>query len=80
MVEEDGAAGGSYLGKGNRTREEFDKVAGLEDDIRVVRLACRLYGHGTLYQIERRIDAMWREGGDDVSPYFTKVMFAVFGE
>jgi hypothetical protein len=69
-----------HLRKGNRTGKKFDQVAGLEDDVRIIGLARRLYGHGTLYQVERRIDSMWREGRDHVSPDFSEIVLAVFGK
>jgi len=40
------------LSNGHTSRKQFDHVSGFENDVRVVCLASRPYGHGTVNQVE----------------------------
>mmetsp|Transcript_26419 Transcript_26419/g.57629 ORF Transcript_26419/g.57629 Transcript_26419/m.57629 type:complete len:237 (+) Transcript_26419:619-1329(+) len=68
------------LGCRHTPGQQLDKVAGLDDDVGVVRLAGGLDGHGALNQVEFTRHTQLLKSFCDCRPHLPQVFFAVLWE
>ena len=68
------------LRRRNAPREQLDHVAGLHDDVRVVRLARRLDRHGAFHEVQFTSQTLLFQGFRDRRPYFPEILLPVLWE